>query len=161
MKKHGPLLILCINRGNMFSINNEINNIKFSIIDIHDFSIDSKQYSEYDKSFTFNIELTLKNGFFNVFNCEFYYFELSDFVDNILDIINNVSHKCLFTDERNIINISFKKIKNSSDISVHYKLFEYFDSDCYITGIFIISKEKLYDIINDIKPYLLEKKAST
>ncbi|HIB8954548.1 TPA: hypothetical protein ACWYFK_003227, partial [Proteus mirabilis] len=88
-------------------------------------------------------------------------FELSDFVDNILDIINNVSHKCLFTDERNIINISFKKIKNSSDISVHYKLFEYFDSDCYITGIFIISKEKLYDIINDIKPYLLEKKAST
>lgn len=50
MKKHGPLLILCINRGNMFSINNEINNIKFSIIDIHDFSIDSEQYSEYDKS---------------------------------------------------------------------------------------------------------------
>lgn len=139
----------------MFNIKNKENNIKFSIIDMHDFSIDSEQHSEYDKSIIFNIELTLQNGFFNVLNCEFYHFELNDFIDNLLDIINNVNHKYLFKDERNVINISFEKIKKSSDISVNYKLFECFDSNCYITGIFIISEEKLYDIINDIKPYLL------
>ncbi|HGN1329542.1 TPA: hypothetical protein ACKRF0_002548 [Proteus mirabilis] len=139
----------------MFNISNKKNNINFSVIDIHDFSITNEQHSEYDKSIIFNIELTLKNGFFNVLNCEFYYFELSNFIDNILDIINNISYECLFTDERNIITISFKRRKNTSDISVYYKLFEYFDSDCYITGIFIISEEKLYDIIHDIKPYLL------
>lgn len=63
MKKHGLLLILCMNRGGMFNIKNEINEIKFNIIDIHDFSISCEQPSEYDKSIIFNVELILERVF--------------------------------------------------------------------------------------------------
>lgn len=160
MKEPGPLLILCINRGNMFNIEGDVNQINFNISDICDFSFSGDLQSAYDKSIYFNIELVLKRGFFNILNCEFYYFELEDFIEGLLLILNNYKNECLLSDERNIVNIEFKRDKDSTDISVCYKLFESFDSECYITGVFYISEEKLYDIINNIKPYLSESKAS-
>lgn len=160
MKEPGPLLILCINRGNMFNIEGDVNQINFNISDICDFSFSGDLQSAYDKSIYFNIELVLKRGFFNILNCEFYYFELEDFIEGLLLILNNYKNECLLSDERNIVNIEFKRDKDSVDISVCYKLFESFDSECYITGVFYISEEKLYDIINNIKPYLSESKAS-
>lgn len=160
MKEPGPLLILCINRGNMFNIEGDVNQINFNISDICDFSFSGDLQSAYDKSIYFNIELVLKRGFFNILNCEFYYFELEDFIEGLLLILNNHKNECLLSDERNIVNIEFKRDKNSTDISVCYKLFESFDSECYITGVFYISEEKIYDIINNIKPYLSENKAS-
>lgn len=160
MKEPGPLLILCINRGNMFNIEGDVNQINFNISDICDFSFSGDLQSAYDKSIYFNIELVLKRGFFDILNCEFYYFELEDFIEGLLLILNNHKNECLLSDERNIVNIEFKRDKNSTDISVCYKLFESFDSECYITGVFYISEEKIYDIINNIKPYLSENKAS-
>lgn len=160
MKEPGPLLILCINRGNMFNIEGDVNQINFNISNICDFSVSGDAYTEYDKSIYFNIELILERGFFNILNCEFYYFELEDFIKGLLLILNNNKDEYLFSDERNIVNINFKRDKNSSDISVCYKLFESFDSECYITGVFYLFEEKIYDIINNIKPYLSEKKAS-
>lgn len=160
MKEPGPLLILCINRGNMFNIEGDVNQINFNISNICDFSVSGDACTEYDKSIYFNIELILERGFFNILNCEFYYFELEDFIKGLLLILNNNKDEYLFSDERNIVNINFKRGKDSSDISVCYKLFESFDSECYITGIFYLFEEKIYDIINNIKPYLSENKAS-
>ncbi|WP_395597616.1 hypothetical protein [Morganella morganii] len=160
MKEPGPLLILCINRGNMFNIEGDVNQINFNISNICDFSVSGDACTEYDKSIYFNIELILERGFFNILNCEFYYFELEDFIKGLLLILNNNKDEYLFSDERNIVNINFKRDKNSFDISVCYKLFESFDSECYITGVFYLFEEKIYDIINNIKPYLSEKKAS-
>lgn len=160
MKEPGPLLILCINRGNMFNIEGIVNQINFNISDICNFSVPGDLQSAYDKSIYFNIELVLERGFFNILNCEFYYFELEDFIEGLLLILNNNKNEYLLSDERSIVNIEFKRDKDSRDISVCYKLFESFDSECYITGVFYIFEEKLYDIINNIKPYVLENKAS-
>ncbi|MET4878007.1 hypothetical protein L9G70_11170 [Morganella morganii] len=144
----------------MFNIEGDVNQINFNISDICDFSVSGDLQSAYDKSIYFNIELVLKRGFFNILNCEFYYFELEDFIKGLLLILNNNKDEYLFSDERNIVNINFKRDKDSSDISVCYKLFESFDSECYITGVFYLFEEKIYDIINNIKPYLSENKAS-
>lgn len=144
----------------MFNIANDTNQINFNISDIRDFSVSGDLCSEYDKSIYFNVELVLENGFFNVRDCQFYYFELEELIEGLLSVLRKTKDKYLFSDERNIINISFKRDGNSENVSVYYKLFEYFDSDCYITGSFTIFGEKLYNIINSIKPYLEEKKVS-
>lgn len=160
MGKPGLLLILHMNRGNMFNIANDTNQINFNISDIRDFSVSGDLCSEYDKSIYFNVELVLENGFFNVLDCQFYYFELEELIEGLLSVLRKTRDEYLFSDERNIVNISFKRDGDSENFSVCYKLFEYFDSDCYITGSFIISGENLCDIINNIKPYLEEKRVS-